>query len=551
MEKILNRNRTMVLCVLCLAILYAGKSAHAVKIIEPGLGTINKTIMGDTLKGGVRTETSYILRRNGYYIYTQLMTYSGFHLTIEAEKGTGAKPVLKPLAIVGASPRPFQINSGGLTLRNIHVDGYDNSLPPPGLQAANPPIRVSGDRVRVIIDSCRFDRNARQLFRSDNPKTTWIITNSVFSNNSSTGDPNSSEFFTSRHNIIDTLILANSTVYNHSIFDSRTSGDGYQYFKIEHCTFVNWFGGPGNSLKTDTLRAGEHRNWAVVRMHEANRAVFRNNLLINCGFMGRHKKSPPLIPMYVVCIDSILVGTKTVLPEAVDVRNNNIWFDPGLAQTYKTLGDSMSMYEPAQFYHPILQGYIDKGGRSGSLKNVSVKFADGLRTPTEFITDFHKGVRTMFMPRDSRITSGADMEKWPLNFSYTDAALLTASTQGQPLGDLNWFGMKMLPTKDDFVTTGVERADRDLPAKFNLSQNYPNPFNPATTIQFTLSQRAQVRLAVFNALGQEVETLIDNTMLNPNSYEVRFNAKDLPSGIYFYQLESDNVVSTQKMLLLR
>jgi hypothetical protein len=99
------------------------------------------------------------------------------------------------------------------------------------------------------------------------------------------------------------------------------------------------------------------------------------------------------------------------------------------------------------------------------------------------------------------------------------------------------------------LLTGVGR-DESAPATFLLAQNYPNPFNPSTTIRYGLPQRSQVVLVVYNALGQEVATLARGEQ-EAGYHEVRFDASNLSSGVYFYRLTAGNVVQTRKLLLLR
>ncbi len=88
------------------------------------------------------------------------------------------------------------------------------------------------------------------------------------------------------------------------------------------------------------------------------------------------------------------------------------------------------------------------------------------------------------------------------------------------------------------------------PNKFYLSQNYPNPFNPSTTITYSIPQNQRVTLKVFDVLGNEVATLV-NEEKPAGNYEVNFNAGDLASGIYFYKLQAGNFVQTHKMILLK
>ncbi|HEX7571972.1 MAG TPA: T9SS type A sorting domain-containing protein [Bacteroidota bacterium] len=100
------------------------------------------------------------------------------------------------------------------------------------------------------------------------------------------------------------------------------------------------------------------------------------------------------------------------------------------------------------------------------------------------------------------------------------------------------------------MITSVEQSPAGLPAEFSLSQNYPNPFNPTTTIWYTIPQRSQVTLTVFNSLGQPVSTLVSGTE-EGGYHEVRFNGTNLASGVYFYRIQAEGFVQTRKLVLLR
>ena len=91
---------------------------------------------------------------------------------------------------------------------------------------------------------------------------------------------------------------------------------------------------------------------------------------------------------------------------------------------------------------------------------------------------------------------------------------------------------------------------RDLPNTLQLSQNYPNPFNPSTQISFSLPASSAVHLSVFDVTGKEVARLVDGFM-EKGVHAVRWEARDLPSGIYLYRLEAGRFVQMRKMLLLR
>ena len=85
---------------------------------------------------------------------------------------------------------------------------------------------------------------------------------------------------------------------------------------------------------------------------------------------------------------------------------------------------------------------------------------------------------------------------------------------------------------------------------FALSQNYPNPFNPTTNIDFSVTNRGAVKLSVYDLMGRQVATVV-NEVKNAGKYSANFDASKLSSGVYFYKLEADGKVMTKKMMLLK
>jgi hypothetical protein len=102
----------------------------------------------------------------------------------------------------------------------------------------------------------------------------------------------------------------------------------------------------------------------------------------------------------------------------------------------------------------------------------------------------------------------------------------------------------------DVVVTGVEEISSSVPSVYSLSQNYPNPFNPTTNIRFAVPEAGLVTMKVYNLLGQEVTTLV-NEYKNAGTYNVDFNAVNLSSGVYFYQINAGNYSDTKKMILMK
>ncbi len=103
---------------------------------------------------------------------------------------------------------------------------------------------------------------------------------------------------------------------------------------------------------------------------------------------------------------------------------------------------------------------------------------------------------------------------------------------------------------ENLSPTGIEVTSNEIPIEFSLGQNYPNPFNPNTTINYQIRELSFVTLKVFDVLGNEVATLV-NEVKPIGTYEITWTAENLPSGIYFYRLQAGSFVETKKMVLLR
>ena len=100
------------------------------------------------------------------------------------------------------------------------------------------------------------------------------------------------------------------------------------------------------------------------------------------------------------------------------------------------------------------------------------------------------------------------------------------------------------------MITSIQDLSNQIPTKFKLEQNYPNPFNPSTKIQYSVPQSSNVIIKVVDILGNEIETLV-NEEKPIGTYELTWNAANLPSGVYFYQLKAGSFVETKKMILVK
>ncbi|RKY96604.1 MAG: hypothetical protein DRQ13_05715 [Ignavibacteriae bacterium] len=129
----------------------------------------------------------------------------------------------------------------------------------------------------------------------------------------------------------------------------------------------------------------------------------------------------------------------------------------------------------------------------------------------------------------------------PQNYSYTDVSVSTG---------IYYYRLKQLDFLGSYEYFDEIEVDVNGPLSFDLEQNYPNPFNPSTNIKFSVPESGDVRLAVYNLVGEEVAVLVDG-FSEAGFFEVTFNASSLPSGAYFYKLQSGNSVVAKKMLLMK
>ena len=167
-----------------------------------------------------------------------------------------------------------------------------------------------------------------------------------------------------------------------------------------------------------------------------------------------------------------------------------------------------------------------------------ILFANASMTKTlNFNLDFDGGSRGLLGNlKIQKITEDADGEIVSKDNSFSMSVTL------QPLDIIAYI------IEPDSIGTGLE--DENIKLDYKLEQNYPNPFNPSTVISFTLPKAGLTKLSVFNILGQEVAVLENKEILS-GTYEYKFDASNLSSGIYFYKLQSNNYISIKKMMLIK
>jgi len=138
---------------------------------------------------------------------------------------------------------------------------------------------------------------------------------------------------------------------------------------------------------------------------------------------------------------------------------------------------------------------------------------------------------------------------------YTEGIGLTRIAFGEPPPNNNNYDQLLGCVIDgvvygDTTLTSIHQIGNSVPAKFNLFQNFPNPFNPNTVISYDLQSTGFAKLRVFDVLGNEVATLV-NEKQNAGSYNVNFDGSNFSSGVYFYRLDTGDFSDTKRMILIK
>ncbi len=175
-----------------------------------------------------------------------------------------------------------------------------------------------------------------------------------------------------------------------------------------------------------------------------------------------------------------------------------------------------------------------------------------------FSNDWFNNTRFGYSYDSSGYLIQVDYQQWDNVSTWNDfiRTLYTNDTNGLEIMSLEefwvsntWIGNERCTNTWQMLVTGIEDPSATIIDNYDL-HNYPNPFNPETTISFTLPATEQVTLKVYNLLGQEVATLLEGVKESGN-HKIKFQANNLPSGIYFYQLQTKTASLTRKMFLTR
>jgi hypothetical protein len=538
-------------------------------IVEPFITSgkmLDVSIKGDTLATGARVNPDrvYVLRRGGLYWINNNIQNTKYPLRIRAEYGTGKKPIIyasRPTATT-YPPQLFLADST-LELRNLCLVGWDD-----GGEAfsssVNQIITVTRTGQSMTIDSCLLTNTTQRHLYINAAMKNVIITNTVFTNGgnlraNNLGNGRAVDFRTVS---VDSVLFQNCSFVNMHDRFIRHYGVGQapiRSFTLDHCTIVN------DIAEHGCLGLGAvNGKIQITNNLFVDNFVFGNDStaaerLTEFGDTGERGPTGAYRMTFIGSVPTDTITNKWI------VQNNYYSVSPTLQAFYdsrnglpdqgignlipltwhinKKIADSVNAFKkvttPIVFTKapgvpvPLAQWFflpIAQGG-SGKIKQNATFLAP-------YSQDYDR--RETFYFRDT------------LNLSYpTSSVVYTGSSGGFPAGDLNWYpSQKSAWITAGKPTTGVENFGAAVPSTFVLEQNYPNPFNPSTNIAFTVPKIGRVTLKVFNALGQQVATLVDANY-DAGKHQVNFDASSLSSGVYVYTLSSGDFLAAKKMILVK
>jgi len=529
------RQATSLLFVLFLGIIMTGQVpayGQRTVVVEPtAFGILNTVIAGDTTATGERTDenTVYVLRRGATYLLSASIENRGYPLTIVAEDGDGPRPILRPgVDLTGQAARAFRLRDD-FTIRDVYVTHVNDAG---GLQSNM--FRISADNVRIVIENCYLDYEQQSFFRIDSDSVKLYIRDTIARNSGLAASPGNGRIIDTRGNIVDTLFVENNTFYNltNQVLLTGTGVGGLMnYIHFNHNTMYNI----GNT---------------ALDINRSKEAVVTNNLILNAGFLGDRQEADGeeqvLDP--IISIDSLGLPDFPEENRSILIANNNFFFD----QEYISLIEATDSVDVLPLFTAIDSVFINAGIATVTGNIIEdVDFTAGPGLVTAYLTDRLTNPANENPPSFAYDPDGANVPgEGSLDFTYSPTFTSNASSlSGQPLGDLNWFGIEIIEVSVD--GPGI------VPESFKLLGNYPNPFNPTTNVVFELTEPSEVKVTVYDLLGREVLSTFPQQFSGSGTQQIYVDASSLSSGMYLYRVTASSIgrehsfVHDGRMVLLK
>jgi hypothetical protein len=520
---------------------------------------LNEFIAADTTGRSTVDNTTYVLYRDSTYYANSAINNVSWTLRRRSSYGTFVKGVSGyPAAIFlklgssGTQVSDLVQIAGNIWLSNLEISGYDETIGSSMLGSIFEEIlKCTAPGYNITIDSCIITNCGQGILRLDSAPRVVKITNSIFANMGSRlySDLGNGRAVDCRTGSVDSLILQNNTFVNNQdrIIRHYTSSANISFMKFDHNTCVN------SASFHGLLSFG----------HTAGLFSITNNLFVNPWAYGDDTDNTRQAEMgdngelnalngkaRMTLINACPDSTNPVVskPTTWTIKNNYYRITTAEQTWWTNAGANPVLKLPSP-----LPWHISKKIGTDSLTAFQATTADvnnvpALMTATMAYYRSPSGANKTKVNNTTPACPDMDRRGYvyltdTLDCKYpTTASIYTAGTGGQPIGSLMWWGL---------TPVGVQtQSSRSIPEEYTLTQNYPNPFNPSTNFTYELSKAGFVSVKVYDLLGREVATLV-NEFKPAGSYPATWNAAGFGSGIYFCKMQSGSFTATKKMILMK
>jgi hypothetical protein len=571
--------------------------------VQP-VGNINTVINSDTVAGGFRAHPDrvYRLARGVIYQMTEPIKING-NLNIIAAEGTTRPPVLAPAILTDGSSIDHFFDfigaNSNIDISNLYLLSVRSDQSWLGWSAA---MRVNADHIAIKLRGVIFDAFSEAGIRVSAHWTKLDVQDCTFRNLQQSGSWFGGQpFMTDQVNHMDTVKFINNTFFacgsylwsirgydKYSLFEHNTVVYGIvnpfltprtmnQHVKNNIFYSLNSMGGtPQHILEAWLSNYPDTTSSGILMLREKD--------TVSSWYYGYNPNPDSLNAFtgsdaYVdtprgVTSDMLITQLRTI-----DVANNSYFWPKALTDYYKAYNDTVASYDSVasntgtyylkrtltlpkfmtDYTRMVIDSLLTPHGATVNVVNNNESDPGFNSDITNFASKVVEYVNKIVTNKlDSawhyKPNGALYPPVWPLpeNLAYTNTTMQSAGMDGFALGDLNWF-----PTqKEAWKLTGVVKDPGSLvPDAYSLSEAYPNPFNPETNIKFNIAKAGNVKLVVYNILGQKVRTLLDNE-LTAGQFTAKWDGRDdygfnVSSGVYFFQLESGSFNMTKKMVLMK
>ena len=512
---------------------------------------LNDEILGDTTATGERNDVDrvYVLKDGGTYLVDSDIRNVGWVLKVQPESGATTKPTIYAFRNPNNATYPGQIfdAQGDLWLNNLNLVGWSEFLPTDISDMPNRLINVSAAGPSVYVDNCVMSGGRAVIIQTSSNAHVVKITNTTMAQSGNLYKTNigNGRFIDCRGSSIDSLIVQNCSWTDATDRPIRhySSTGPLGYVLIDHNTIRNDMG----------MHGGLALGW-VSGIVQVTNNVFVDNFALGNDSTDDVRLAEFGDPNE---LDQFGNNRMTMLSSLnTDSTNTAQWT---VSNNYYAISDSLQTFYDQ--HSDIGLGnlipdtwYINKQTQDSTTawQKDNITFAHATHSLYNFVAwywtpDPDGPGKTK---ATTNFSSAVDYER-PLVDFYSDtsrfnlrynmsAKAFTGDMNGLPAGDPRWW----------VGIVGVDEIGNSSPTKFSLEQNYPNPFNPSTKIVYNIPKESKVKLEIFNILGQQVATLV-NEVKPAGKYTIDFNASELSSGVYIYKLSAGDQLFSKKMILLK